>query len=42
VPDSLFAGMRAELDARYGFALQIDHMLLPGLCAGCRGERDGE
>ena len=42
VPDSLFAGMRAELDARYGFALQVDHMLLPGLCAGCRGEAEGE
>ena len=36
VPDTLFAAMRAELDERYAFTLQIDHMLLPGLCAACR------
>lgn len=42
VPDAIFAAMRAELDERYGFALQIDHMLLPGLCAGCRAEAAGE
>ena len=38
VPDAIFSGMRAELDERYGFALQIDHMLLPGLCAHCRSD----
>lgn len=39
VLDSLFAGLRTELDERYGFTLQIDHMLLPGVCAACRAQQ---
>ncbi|MBC8075275.1 MAG: transcriptional repressor [Chloroflexales bacterium] len=42
VPDSLFANMRAELNERYGFTLQIDHMLLPGLCAACQAAAHAE
>jgi Fur family ferric uptake transcriptional regulator len=41
LPDALFEGLRAEVQARYGFTLQVDHLALPGTCAGC-GPHDAE
>ena len=38
VPDSLFAAIRHEIDERYAFTMEVDHMLLHGLCAACRTE----
>jgi len=35
IPDEHFATLKAELHERYGFTLQIDHLALPGRCAGC-------
>jgi Fe2+ or Zn2+ uptake regulation protein len=35
IPDAELAALKQDLQQRYGFALQIDHLALPGCCAGC-------
>lgn len=35
IPDELFTGLKAELQRRYGFTLQADHLALTGRCAMC-------
>lgn len=36
IADSSFDQLRGELAQRHGFTLQIDHLLLSGLCAECQ------
>jgi Fur family ferric uptake transcriptional regulator len=40
VPDCEFAALKTELEQRYGFILNIDHLALPGRCAECAAEDD--
>ncbi len=37
--DEVFGSMRAELNARYGFEAQTDHMSIFGTCKNCRAKR---
>jgi Fur family ferric uptake transcriptional regulator len=36
VPATLFASLRAELDARCGFEISAGNLSVPGRCAACR------
>jgi len=36
IPDDLFTALKGDIYRRFGFALQADHLALPGRCAGCR------
>jgi Fur family ferric uptake transcriptional regulator len=36
ISDDHFAALKADLEQRYGFSLQVDHLALTGCCAGCR------
>jgi hypothetical protein len=35
IPDEHFAALKADLQDRYGFIVQIDHLVLRGQCAAC-------
>ena len=35
VPDEAFATFRSDLQRRYRFTIQTDHLALPGLCKEC-------
>jgi Fur family transcriptional regulator, ferric uptake regulator len=35
IPDELFTDLKTELQRRYGFTLQADHLALTGRCAAC-------
>lgn len=35
IPDADVAALKAELQQRYGFMLQVDHLALLGCCAAC-------
>ena len=35
IPDEHFDSLKEELQRRYGFTLQVDHLALPGRCAAC-------
>ncbi len=36
IPDDLFTALKDDLEQRYGFTLQADHLALPGRCAACK------
>jgi Fur family transcriptional regulator, ferric uptake regulator len=40
IPDTDVATLKAELQQRYGFILQVDHLALSGRCAGCAADDD--
>jgi Fur family ferric uptake transcriptional regulator len=35
IPDEIMGDLKAVLQERYGFTLQVDHLALSGRCAGC-------
>ncbi len=37
IDDAALRAMAAEIDARHGFAVNTDHLVLFGTCAACRG-----
>lgn len=39
IDDAALRAMAAEIDARHGFAVNTDHLVLFGTCAACRGAR---
>ncbi len=36
IPDDYFGAFKASMEARYGFAIDVTHLALLGLCAACR------
>ena len=41
IPDADLAALKQELQQRYGFTLQTDHLALQGQCAACAAEGAG-
>jgi Fur family ferric uptake transcriptional regulator len=42
IPDADLASLKHDLQVRYGFTLQIDHLALPGRCGGCNADDEAE
>jgi Fur family ferric uptake transcriptional regulator len=40
IPDDALLALKHDLQQHYGFTLQIDHLALPGQCAGCTAESE--